>query len=218
MSLGSAYWRDPSRESLVATSDRQGAVEFDITRESLWARFEVVAGSTPEHLAVMDENGSTTYEELREKSLRVARRLSHEHGVLAGDRVGLLMRNSTSFCVSALACWALGAIAVTLSTRLKPRELQVRVADSAPRVVIAADDVATAPAALGPGVRVVVESEIDSWARSGPLQDAAVSEYEDTSFVLYTSGTTGQPKGVRISNRNALQAARTFEVCLRSRT
>jgi long-chain acyl-CoA synthetase len=211
---GSASWRDVARDTLVATGDRPGEVEFDIPRESLWERFETVVGTMPRGIAVIDGNSSMTYEELREQSLRIARRLSHDHGVRAGDRVGLLMRNSTGFCLSALACWALGAIAVTLSTRLKPRELQIRIADSTPRTVIAADDVATTPAAPGPGFSVVAETDIDRWARSGPLRDAAVSGYEDTSFVLYTSGTTGQPKGVRISHRNALQAARTFEVCL----
>ncbi|MGH3495733.1 MAG: class I adenylate-forming enzyme family protein, partial [Sciscionella sp.] len=145
-----------------------------------------------------------TYAEWDAHTNRLARALL-ARGVRPGGRVALLLAGGEPLASLHLAIQKLGAVSVPLSTRLGPPELAYCIEDAAPTLVVTDESSAcvadTALAGLPPVPRIgsgpLTEPTIERLALPQPdgLLDIAVSE-KDTSVMLYTSGTTGKPKGV----------------------
>jgi acyl-CoA synthetase (AMP-forming)/AMP-acid ligase II len=129
-------------------------------------------------------------------------------GVKPGDRVAVLSRNTPEFFELAFACSKAGAILAGLNWRLAPREIEAIVADAEPAIVIVADEqraLLTDRALANRGLSLVVslDSEYAGWIDAASAQDPAVpTGPEDPVLLLYTSGTTGVPKGAELTNRN----------------
>ena len=140
-------------------------------------------------------------------------------GVEPGDRVALLSANTVEWVVTFWACAAIGAACVPLNAWWKSEELEFALRDSAAMVLICdakrwqvVRDVAGSIDSLA-HVFVMDAAEPDAPARPlddllgvddpGALLDVAVAE-DDILAILYTSGTTGQPKGATITHRQAL--------------
>jgi fatty-acyl-CoA synthase len=139
---------------------------------------------------------SLTYGELDACAGRAAA-LLERLGVAEGDRVAILCRNRIAFFEALFACARLGAILVPLNWRMPPAELDPLIADSAPRLLLhggeeraAVRRLAAAPATL----------DLEEW--EALLEDALPGRADrrrardDIWYLLYTSGTTGRPKGV----------------------
>lgn len=178
----------------------------------------------PRREAVVEPARRLTWEELRAESRRMAGALRARHAVEPGDRVALLLRNGAPFCVALFACAHLGAIAVTLNTRLRTRELAFMLRDSGARVLLANaewwPEVAPVRAVLpleacylAGGLEPGTEPLERLTGATGPPPPVAAGE-DDTAAVLYTSGTTGHPKGARITHLGVVNAAITYERCL----
>jgi acetyl-CoA synthetase len=160
-----------------------------------------------------------TFRELRERSEHLAAGLARI-GVGSGSRVAALMPKTVDLPVVMLAIWRLGAVYVPLFTGLETQALAVRLRESAPTVVIAHAG-QRAKLDLGGGVPgtppwTVIVSGIDSGqdllrpsdhrldivsSAEDSTHPAAVVGASGTIVQLYTSGTTGQPKGVAIPAR-----------------
>ncbi|MGX5715436.1 o-succinylbenzoate--CoA ligase [Arthrobacter sp. MAHUQ-56] len=177
--------------------------------------------------ALLSGTRTLTYEELAERSDRLANALRNR-GVAKGDRVAYLGENHPSFVETFFACGLLGAIFVPLNTRLAPPELQFQLQDSGARLLVNAGALdATASAALdGTEVthRLVVAADggTEPSAATSPaaVEHSAVEHYEevlqeaapdafdvpvghdDGAMILYTSGTTGKPKGALLTHGN----------------
>jgi fatty-acyl-CoA synthase len=132
-----------------------------------------------------------------------------ELGVRPGDRVGILMYNSVEYWLAYFAITRLGAIAVRLNFRLGPAELQYGIADSGATVLLGDPDLLERLSELRPalGVRHYVAFDRagrgPTWALPWDVLEAG-SEAEppvglpdagDGAMIMYTSGTTGRPKG-----------------------
>jgi len=127
-------------------------------------------------------------------------------GVKAGDRVASLARNRAELILLHLACARTGAIYVPLNWRLSAVELAELVEDAKPSLVVG--DGALSQARLN-GMSV---GDLASAARNeDPLPEQSVDQ-EAPSLILYTSGTSGRPKGVLLSERNIWQTALNFSV------
>ena len=141
---------------------------------------------------------AVTYAELEARAARAAGLLAGE-GVGAGDRVALLCRNRIEFFELMFAVGKLGAILVPLNWRMPAEELRGLVADSEPRVLLyGAEDAAAAKALGAEGVPLIGLDE-DYAPRRDQSEPHAGREWwpaEETWYLLYTSGTTGAPKGV----------------------
>ncbi|RZT86525.1 fatty-acyl-CoA synthase [Pseudonocardia sediminis] len=144
-----------------------------------------------------------TYAEAAARCDRLAHGL-RSLGVERGDRVAYLGPNHPSFLETLFATAALGAVFVPLNFRLTTSELAHLVEDSGTRVLVAADGFADADLA----VETVVDPVRYAALVSGPVQaaeqgpvDEPVS-LDDPAVILYTSGTTGRPKGAVLTHGN----------------
>ena len=142
-----------------------------------------------------------TYAEAAARCDRLAHGL-RALGVQRGDRVAYLGPNHPAFLETLFATAALGAVFVPLNVRLTTAELAHLVQDSGARVVVAADGFAEAAAELAP--ETVVDPVRHAALASGPEQppvDEPVTP-QDPAVILYTSGTTGRPKGAVLTHGN----------------
>ncbi|MBV9496808.1 MAG: AMP-binding protein [Acidobacteria bacterium] len=156
---------------------------------------------TPDRLALVSvETGERlTYAALDARCDAAAAHLA-AHGIGAGDRFGLLAHNSVELIALFFAAGRVGAIVVPLSTRATEHELRGIAADCAMKALFAGPefdvDLGIAKHNVGPALQ---PAQHQSWAgrRAGP----AFSDSEEPYCLLYTSGTTGKPKGVIIPKR-----------------
>ena len=161
----------------------------------------------PDTAAITYGNETLTFADLDRRSTQAANALIAA-GVGPGDRVAVLSKNAPVFYEMAFACSKAGAVLAGLNWRLAPPEITSIVADAQPTVIIVADEQRPllADAALGtPGIAMVLslEQEYDAWIESASTIDPAVkSGADDPVLLLYTSGTTGVPKGAELTNRN----------------
>ncbi|MBY4212551.1 long-chain fatty acid--CoA ligase [Rhodococcus fascians] len=175
-----------------------------------WFAARTVRSNT--RIALTFEGISYTYAGLQQRIDRVAAGL-RSHGITPGDRVAFLGANQPAFFEVLLASARVGATFVPLNTRLTGPELAFIVADATPRVLIA--DTAHVPVVAT--IRdefddvdcVHVESTQSGWgsyealaATAGSLDSATTVDPDDTAIIMYTSGTTGRPKGVMLSHAN----------------
>jgi fatty-acyl-CoA synthase len=168
------------------------------------------ASARPEAAALIDaETGRRlSYWEL-DRSIAAAVTMLRQLGVDKGARIATLTRNSPESVILQLACARLGAILAPLNWRLSAPELRVLIADCEPALLIqdASLDM------LGP---MAVET-LDAGEVAARIAGAEPSVTEPTdadlpSLMLYTSGTSGTPKGVLLTEANLLATAVNFTV------
>lgn len=171
------------------------------------------------HRPALVHDGSTIdYAELEARVERLAHRLA-ALGVGRGDRVALLLGNRPEFLVVVLASARLGAVSVPIGTRLAPSEVAHVVDDC--RAVCIVHDTATAGSVPPPGSALALrhrlsadDPSLDGGAGTAapPLPPAPVSE-EDVAVLLYTSGTTGRPKGAMLTHLGIVHSVVHFARC-----
>lgn len=172
--------------------------------------------------ALISGDRTLGYTELAGRTDRLANAL-RDRGVAKGDRVAYLGENHPSFVETFFACGLLGAIFVPLNTRLAAPELQFQLQDSGARLLVNAavlEEVASSAAettavtrrfvlapdggtegsAVKPSSAVERYDEVLSAAGAGH-PDVAVT-LDDGAMILYTSGTTGKPKGALLTHGN----------------
>jgi fatty-acyl-CoA synthase len=146
-----------------------------------------------------------TYAELDRRAARVAAMMA-QRGVGEGDRVALLCRNRIEFFELLFGCAKLGAVLVPLNWRMPPAELDGLVTDAAPALLLygASDAAAAARLAAAPPAVGLDEDYDNQIEAASPSRYRARWPAESTWYLLYTSGTTGRPKGVIYAYRMAL--------------
>ncbi len=173
----------------------------------------------PYKTALICDDRTVTYTQLRRRALSLAAHL-RDRGLSKGDRVALLMPNCIEFVVSYFACTAAGFIVVPLNSRLAARELAYALNNSRAEVLIAGYqfwDVAREILAGANPMKALVyageeEKEGAEWfdrltAMDLPPEPPGPAT-DDPACILYTSGTTGFPKGAVMTHRNILVNAR----------
>ena len=139
-------------------------------------------------------------------------------GIVAGDRVALLLHNGIAFPLVMFAALRLGAIAVPLSTREQTEGLGYMLAHSGAKLLVHDADLAdrlpqaSATPALARRVAVAPDAPWTalSLLASAPGAAPAVPHEEDTAIILYTSGTTGRPKGAMLTHLGICHSAMQY--------
>ena len=161
------------------------------------------ADLSPDKTALIDEGRDLTlsYADLDDQSRRLAAWLAH-NGVGAGDRVAFLAGNTTDVFEALFACAKLGAILVPLNWRLAVPEMQFIVDDCRPQVLMFQEQFAAQVATLGVPVTLQLGDEYaTAKAGSNPNPIGPVSAtFDDPWAIMYTSGTTGHPKGAIVTH------------------
>jgi fatty-acyl-CoA synthase len=180
------------------------------------------AERTPEKLALVDAHTGRqfTYRQFDERANRLASFLKDTLSIEQGDRISLLAQNSSDYYEVLFACGKMGAILNTLNWRLAVPELEFIINDCAPRVLIYesifADAVEELRPLIGCEFYVVMaedgladERAVRTWTYEGAIAAGSPEgvampplKYTDTWAILYTSGTTGRPKGAKVTFGN----------------
>ena len=171
------------------------------------------AKAFPDKEALVVDGRRLTYSELNERVNRLANALLAQ-GLKKGDRVGLLFFNSLGYLESFLALYKAGLVWVRLNYRLGVSELGNMMADSQATALIhgpefagTADEICQAVPEVNlrisqaPGVGLPYEETL---AAGDPGEPPVEVGEEDISDIWYTSGTTGEPKGIMITHRNII--------------
>jgi long-chain acyl-CoA synthetase len=163
--------------------------------------------------ALRMDDVTLTYREFADAASRVAAGL-RSRGVEPGDRVGMVLPNVVSFPVVFYGALLAGAAVVPMNPLLKAREVEYFLRDSEARLVVALEpsSQATAEAAGTVGIQAVtVGAALPEELMAGGADGAGPAERAggDTAVILYTSGTTGQPKGAELTHDSLASNART---------
>ncbi|CCK58182.1 fatty-acid--CoA ligase FadD5 [Mycobacterium canetti] len=193
-----------------------------LARRQNWVnQLERHAMMQPDAPALRFVGNTMTWADLRRRVAALAGALSGR-GVGFGDRVMILMLNRTEFVESVLAANMIGAIAVPLNFRLTPTEIAVLVEDCAAHVMLT--EAALAPVAIGvrdiqPLLSVIVvaggssEDGVfgyeDLLNEAGDVVEPVDIPNDSPALIMYTSGTTGRPKGAVLTHANLTGQAMT---------
>lgn len=166
---------------------------------------EMIKGAEPSHLAMVGEV-SVTYGELAE-SVRLYRNYLSALGISRGDRVGLYSSNRPEFIYAYLSVVSLGAIIIPINSSLVDREVDFILKDAEASLLIT-DTVMDVSI---PSVGIL---ELDEKARINLTADApdfpVDATEDDICALVYTSGTTGSPKGAMLTHRNLVGNVEQF--------
>jgi long-chain acyl-CoA synthetase len=168
-----------------------------------------VAAARPGHVAIRCGDRALTYGELDSRSNRLAQALLAA-GAGPGSRIAYLDRTAPEVIELFFATAKIGAVTVPLNWRLAPAELAAVLADARPPVLIAGPEYADVARELGPEQLVLVPGDYERLLAAHPDEDpGGRGDSEDVVLQMYTSGTTGVPKGVLTTHRNLAACAET---------
>jgi acyl-CoA synthetase (AMP-forming)/AMP-acid ligase II len=216
MTLSKMHWPTLSTETHFQRKLRC----FTPRPRSLHALLVNAVASNPQGTALVCNDTRLTYLALDQLVGRLAAGWQ-TLGLQAGDRVALLLSNRIEFVLCLLAATRLGAITVPLSVREQTPGLHYMLEHCGARLLVHdAELQAVLPAKNSlPGLqwRVSFDScpdalDFDSLLAEAPLTHAAPVQEEDTVVILYTSGTTGRPKGAMLSHFGVVHSCMHFQV------
>lgn len=190
-----------------------GRVEFP--DQTIVELFRERAAGCAERVLIVGESGEVTFGELDRVSDRVAGALAAA-GVEPGERVALLAINGPEFAAAYLGILKTGAVVVPVNVLLNPHEVDFILEDAGAVALLYHQALAETVAALKPtgALRLTSLLGASEWVapaeRRHPVPTPTVDPRRDMAALLYTSGTTGRPKGAMLTHRNLV--SNTFSI------
>jgi long-chain acyl-CoA synthetase len=214
---------------------------FEIVEASYWGRKARVFRNAPKNLGeiysatrsalpfIIYDDERLSYEDVWRQSCQLATALVEQFGVRKGDRVAISMRNYPEWMITFCAATSIGAIAVAMNAMWQPNEMEYALNDCRPKVLVVDPErlgryglCEKAPAdiqVIAVRTEGAVPDGVRKWAdvMSG-VADATMPDIagdvapDDEATILYTSGSTGYPKGAVSSHRNIISALLSWEL------
>jgi amino acid adenylation domain-containing protein len=186
-----------------------------ITAEkSIGARFVAVANDWPDRIAIRTATTAVTFRQLEETSSRIATALRSL--VSAGDRVALLLAHDETMLAAVIGVLRSGAAYVPLDAAHPVERLRSIVTSSRPATLLVDRPRAALATSIGKdsSVQIVFVDDIVASPAAAPAVAHGI-DGDALAYLLYTSGSTGQPKGVMQSHRNVLRHIRVYADSIR---
>ena len=189
---------------------------------SIWAMIADAAAQNPDGEALVCGERRMNWREAAKQSAEIAAGF-RSLGLQSGDRVAVLLGNRIEFALTLFAAAHAGLVTVLLSTRQQKPEIAYVLTDCGATVLIHEADLADRLPDAGdvPDLRhrIAVDddpsvSRFSSLIGHAPSPEPADVGEEDTAMILYTSGTTGKPKGAMLAHCNIIHSAMVFVSCL----
>ncbi|MCH6265348.1 class I adenylate-forming enzyme family protein [Neobacillus citreus] len=219
-----SYWNENLAEEFQVVREKNQIPVFKNRSTSVAEMFWKTVKQFPNRLALVYKENRLTYGELGEKVNRVAVNLANRFGIKAGDRVALLLSNGLEFPICFFAIAQIGAISVPLNTRLTGYEIIHEVDNSKSKLLIMDGEfwpqmneimdyipsiqsifvLGEAPSCPG----VLTFNTLLKPYDAEPV-NLSVAETQACS-ILYTSGTTGTPKGAILTHRGLISTGMNF--------
>ena len=190
--------------------------------KTIWAMVEEAVARNPDGEALVCGDRRMTWREVISTSAQIGAGLRAK-GLGRGDRVAVLLGNRIDFVLALYAAAHQGLVTVLLSTRQQKPEIAYVLANCGARLLIheasLSDRLPDARDVPELAHRIAVDdntslSEFLDPAERAPGEAAADVGEEDTAMILYTSGTTGRPKGAMLAHCNIIHSAMLYETCM----
>ncbi|HEX2228500.1 MAG TPA: long-chain fatty acid--CoA ligase [Candidatus Binatia bacterium] len=180
---------------------------------NIFSSLERAQKQFPDKQAIVYKHQPTNYRELHDRACRLGAALTRCYAVQPGDRVAIFLPNIPEFVVAYYAIEKLGAIAVSLNVMLKRDEVEFILRDCGASLVVSTPQLLDQVPADVPSLRgIVTVGETDRsnclsfselLSERAPADSSGVDlDTNDGAAILYTSGTTGKPKGVLLTHGN----------------
>lgn len=186
---------------------------FNVLYASLSAQGQIMYAGTllaraaklyPHNVALLYEDESVSYQQLYNRASALSR-LLQSRGIKARDRVLICLENTPLFYVAYYAIWQIGAIVVPLNTFLKEIELAHIVKDAQPAFIVTHAERVGMFTATGVALPpIIVEADFPPEGQPMSDEELIPLDQNEMAALLYTSGTTGLPKGVMLSSKNIM--------------
>ena len=172
----------------------------------------LLASAQGPKIALITEDQQISYQDLHAISNRIANALIAA-GVVAGDRIAMLARDSVASVAMLFGVAKVGAVLVNINWRLAADEIAYILCDAAPRLLFVDDEFSRAiPEIVARMASSLQIASLAGWGNDAPdSQPDIACALDDVVVQMYTSGTTGHPKGVQLRNRSFFAIAMEME-------
>lgn len=174
--------------------------------------------------AIVTEDQSLSYQQMGKLATAIAANLQ-SRGIAKGDRVAAIVGNRAEFPLLVIACAKIGAIMVPINVKLAVEELSYILGHSKPSIIISEQEFlekvgkANREEAMVPEENIFVIDGENSYEQllktDTPFRQVSVTE-EDGIFILYTSGTTGRPKGAVLTHINVIHSLMNYKLVFKT--
>lgn len=169
----------------------------------------------PQRVALICNDDHITYQELYRDVITLAHKLK-QAGLQPGERVLIMYENSINFFKAYHAAWHAGAVVVPLNVYLHEKELEHIIKDSTPQIIIASEPQKKKLETVTFHAQLLSEDFFIITEHVAQPLNITPANNNDCAVILYTSGTTGLPKGVMMSSQgiitNCMQGIANFEI------